>query len=82
MSFDASLWTRLTFDDVPIYVRPDKPDWFVPNRAGDQILRDLASPGPAPTSPAAQRFLARLDDYMAEKRQKKRSSKRKRWRWR
>ncbi len=29
-----------------------------------------------------QRFLARLDDYMAEKRQKKRSSKRKRWRWR
>ncbi|MCK4594309.1 hypothetical protein KAU45_07390 [bacterium] len=29
-----------------------------------------------------QRFLARLDDYLAEKRQKKRLNKRKRWRWR
>ncbi len=29
-----------------------------------------------------QRFLVRLDDYLAEKKQKKRLNKRKRWRWR
>ncbi len=29
-----------------------------------------------------QRFLARMDDYLAEKRRTKRTRKRKRWRWR
>ena len=42
MSFQPNLWTRLEFDGQPIYLRGDRPDWFVPNSRGDDILRDLA----------------------------------------
>ena len=42
MSFNPTLWNRLEYSQIPIYVRKDKPDWFVPNKAGDQILRDLS----------------------------------------
>ena len=27
---------------MPIWVRPDKPDWIVPSRSGDKLLRKLA----------------------------------------
>ena len=36
-----SHWTRIEYDSCPIYVNPDKPDWFVPNSAADDILRDV-----------------------------------------
>ena len=42
MAFDVAAWNRLEFDGTPIYVRPDKPDWFVPNAAGDNVLQQLA----------------------------------------
>ncbi|NOZ21898.1 MAG: methyltransferase domain-containing protein [Planctomycetes bacterium] len=62
MSFDPTSWTRLEFEGVPVYVQPEKPDWFVPNRAGDEVLRRLnRSEGPI----GAQRealFLQRLPD--------------------
>ena len=45
MSFDPTLWTRLEFDGVPIYVRQGKPDRFVPNRGGDRALRELRTGG-------------------------------------
>jgi len=41
MAFDPRLWTRLKHDGVPIWVRPDRPDWFVPNRSGDALLQAL-----------------------------------------
>jgi len=31
-------WTRLEFEKTPIYIQPEAPDWFVPNKAGDEAL--------------------------------------------
>jgi MoaA/NifB/PqqE/SkfB family radical SAM enzyme/SAM-dependent methyltransferase len=66
MSFDPTLWTRLEKHGRPIWVRPDRPDWFVPNPAGDELLRSLAS-GNRPTLDASDAaFLARLPDEAPE----------------
>jgi len=35
-------WQRIRFDHVPIYVNPERPDWFVPNTPGDQLLQQFA----------------------------------------
>ena len=42
MPFDPGLWSRLEHEGTPIWIQPDTPDWFVPNRAGDLILCELA----------------------------------------
>lgn len=36
-------WQRLEYEGLPVYVRPEKPDWFVPNQPADQILRALSA---------------------------------------
>jgi len=33
-------WQRIEFENTPIYIRPARPDWFVPNTAADQLLTD------------------------------------------
>lgn len=38
MTFDPSRWTRFQCDDTAIWLCPDRPSWFVPNRAGDRLL--------------------------------------------
>uniref|UniRef100_I2PWP4 Putative Fe-S oxidoreductase n=1 Tax=Desulfovibrio sp. U5L TaxID=596152 RepID=I2PWP4_9BACT len=38
MVFDAARWIRLVHDETPLYLRPEVPDWFVPNAAGDAVL--------------------------------------------
>ncbi|NDY42917.1 methyltransferase domain-containing protein [Dissulfurirhabdus thermomarina] len=38
-------WTRLVFDQTPVYVLGDGPDWFVPNPAADRMLQDLIESG-------------------------------------
>lgn len=56
MSYDPQLWTRYQFEQLPIYVRSDRPGWFVPNRCGDKLLQsDLEHP-------LREKFLARLPD--------------------
>lgn len=40
-----SSWQRLEYDNTPIYVRPDGPDWFVPNPAADRAFRQLQKTG-------------------------------------
>ncbi len=59
MAFDAQLWTRFDFEGTPIYVRPDRPGWFVPNGRGDALLKSLAT---EKKTIAAEPFLARLPD--------------------
>ena len=49
-------------DGVPIYVRPDRPDWFVPNRAGDEVLSALVGGSGDDGDLDVQRFLERLPD--------------------
>ena len=34
-------WQRIEYENIPIYIRPALPDWFVPNNATDQLLIDL-----------------------------------------
>ena len=62
MAFDPGQWTRLEYRDVPVYICPEKPDWFVPNRAGDRLLQDLMANGQPGLDPAKRRFLQRLPD--------------------
>ena len=35
-----SPFERLVFNTMPIYILPDRPEWLVPNTAGDQLLSD------------------------------------------
>jgi len=62
---------RLVFNNTPIYIAPDRPDWLVPNRAGDALLlRGAADAGsPADLSPLGItrhcRFLSLLPEPAA-----------------
>ncbi|MBN2232553.1 MAG: methyltransferase domain-containing protein, partial [Deltaproteobacteria bacterium] len=58
--FDPRRWRRLVIDDLPLYVQPEKPDWFVPSAAGDRILRNLAAGKPVGGDLDTYRFLQRL----------------------
>lgn len=55
MTFDPSRWTRFTVADTAIWLCPDRPSWFVPNVAGDRLLRN------ADTTDTSS-FLQRLPD--------------------
>jgi len=61
-TYDRRQWTRLEKNTIPLYVNRDKPDWFVPNRAGDELLKTLAPGAPVPTDPEVQLFLQRLPE--------------------
>ena len=65
VTYNPQLWTRLVADGIPIYVRPDRPEWFVPNTAGDRILQDLADASDSDTTWEVRRFLERLPDSPA-----------------
>lgn len=58
--FHRDLWTRMEFQGVPIYVRSDKPNWFVPNDAGDEILRQMSTENGVCSTVSTLRFLERL----------------------
>ena len=44
MKFQRELWTRFEAEGIPVYVRGDRPQWFVPTTAGDRILQDCPPP--------------------------------------
>ncbi|MBN2646120.1 MAG: methyltransferase domain-containing protein [Desulfuromonadaceae bacterium] len=60
MSFDLSLWQRLEYRGLPVYLRSDLPHWFVPTSAGDRLLQQLAERPASSLTMAEQRFLQRL----------------------
>lgn len=63
MPFSIRNWTRYEADDgTPVYIRGERPDWFVPNEAGDRILKGLVDSGPVDLDLEARLFLARLPD--------------------
>lgn len=56
-------WKRIEFGGIPIYIRPDAPDWFVPNRAADEALtRGLEQGGSLNAEGSIQSLLKRIDD--------------------
>ncbi len=62
MPFSIVGWARYEFDGIPIYVREDRPDWFVPNEAGDRILKRFADVGPGVLDMEGRLFLVRLPE--------------------
>ncbi len=65
--YDPHQWSRIEFNTIPVYVNRDHPDWFIPNRAGDQLLSDLAAGGAYPGDLQQQLFLQRLPAYAETK---------------
>ncbi len=57
MTYDPQLWIRYEFDQLPIYIRPDRPTWFVPNAMGDTLLQNNQF-----NHPHREKFLQRLPD--------------------
>jgi 7,8-dihydro-6-hydroxymethylpterin dimethyltransferase len=49
-------YQRLDFNETPIYVLPDYPDWFVPNQQTDQIIQTFQR---HPSTPAAIQAVCR-----------------------
>ena len=39
--FAVDKYVRLEFEDVPIYLYPDMPDWFIPARRSDWVLQSF-----------------------------------------
>ncbi len=66
MAFIPAEWTRLECRDLPVYIQKGKPAWFVPNRAGDRIIRELGKTPRGDLSLSAERFLSRLPDTRPE----------------
>ncbi len=60
MSFDPQRWQRFIQDGIPVYVRADRPSWFVPNRAADTLLQQLQKNPAVVPDADGQRFLQRL----------------------
>jgi 7,8-dihydro-6-hydroxymethylpterin dimethyltransferase len=60
MTFRHQLWTRFEHDGLPIYIRGDKPEWFVPNDRGDQVLQDYMQGRADIEDWQVKRFLQRL----------------------
>ncbi|MDX2493856.1 MAG: hypothetical protein QNK27_02720, partial [Desulfuromusa sp.] len=63
MTYNPQLWKRYEFNRLPIYVRTDRPTWFVPNRSGDKLLKlsDKQS-----DHLYREKFLNRLPDTLAD----------------
>jgi MoaA/NifB/PqqE/SkfB family radical SAM enzyme/ubiquinone/menaquinone biosynthesis C-methylase UbiE len=40
-----SKWERTEYNNLPIYICPDIPDWFVPNKEGDRIFKEWLKNG-------------------------------------
>ena len=55
-------WQRLEQDGTPVYVQPERPDWFVPDHEADSLLQELQQrkePG-AGRMLTAQRLVSQL----------------------
>ncbi len=55
-------WVRLSHGDVGIYFSEEGPNWFVPDRAADDILCKLAAVGSSDNSLDTIRLLSRLPE--------------------
>ena len=55
-------WTRFVQGDKPIYFSNNEPNWFVPNRRGDELLRSMAE-GCSPNGDMEMlQFLSRIPE--------------------
>ena len=62
MSFDIQGWTRIEYEDTAVYVQKRASAWFVPNKAGDALLRQMGQTGGLDGDLSVHRFIERLPD--------------------
>ncbi|MDY6987568.1 MAG: DUF5714 domain-containing protein [Thermodesulfobacteriota bacterium] len=62
MSFDIHCWTRIEYEGTPVYVQKETSAWFVPNKAGDGILRHMEKNRGLNGDLSVHRFIERLPD--------------------
>jgi len=62
MSFDLRCWTRMEYKGTPLYIQKEASTWFVPNNAGDALLRQMGRTGNMDGDLSAHRFIERLPD--------------------
>ncbi|MCK4536473.1 MAG: methyltransferase domain-containing protein, partial [Desulfuromonadales bacterium] len=65
MAFNPEIWSRYEYEGIPIYIRGEHPVWFVPNRAGDQLLQEICRGETIPADKQSDYFLQRLPDSPA-----------------
>jgi MoaA/NifB/PqqE/SkfB family radical SAM enzyme/2-polyprenyl-3-methyl-5-hydroxy-6-metoxy-1,4-benzoquinol methylase len=53
-------WRRYFYGEIPIYFSIEEPNWFVPNRRGDEILQGIAGGRPIDGRLDALRLLSRI----------------------
>jgi 7,8-dihydro-6-hydroxymethylpterin dimethyltransferase len=53
-------WQRIVFDNTPIYINADMPDWFVPNERADRLLWDLLRDGSSGYDPSLRAVMDRI----------------------
>ncbi len=58
--FQPRAWRRIYYDNTPIYLSETEPNWFVPNTAGDRLLRGLAREITSERKYTTLKFLSRL----------------------
>jgi 7,8-dihydro-6-hydroxymethylpterin dimethyltransferase len=61
-TFRKESWHRFEHRHIPVYIRPDGPDWFIPNSRGDEVIRHFDPAAPPITDPDVIRFLKILPD--------------------
>lgn len=62
MPFNIKEWTRITHNNLPVYLRPESPDWFVTTPAGDKILQKMQVEPEYEFSIEERRFIMRLPE--------------------
>ena len=55
-------WVRLSHGDTPVYFSKESPNWFVPNRRADEILRGLLNGASVDGDLRALRLMSRLPE--------------------
>ncbi len=60
VQFSMHAWQRFFVQDTPIYISGADPHWFVPNRAGDELLKQLQQGVSPDGNISTRKFLARL----------------------
>ena len=65
MTFNINDWKRYDCEGIPVYFNSKEPDWFVPNSAGDRLLKDIAQGKNIENDFFTQRFIKRLPQMIS-----------------
>ncbi len=60
LHFQSEYWQRLQYEDIPIYLSMEEPDWFVPGPSGDRIIQEIKNKVSLNGNPYIHNFLHTL----------------------